>query len=148
MQILYFLIIIVAAFFVALQTPVNSELARVIGSNTWATIISFVVGLVVLLMYALVTQQPLSVKKLSTIPPYLFIGGALGAIFVLIVVILFPKVGAMNVVILVLIGQTICSLLIDQYGWFNAPISPINLQKIAALILMLVAVLWFQKSRV
>ncbi|MBS9781662.1 MAG: DMT family transporter, partial [Gammaproteobacteria bacterium] len=74
--------------------------------------------------------------------------GALGAIFVLIVVILFPKVGAMNVVILVLIGQTICSLLIDQYGWFNAPISPINLQKIAALILMLVAVLWFQKSRV
>ncbi len=148
MQILYFLIIIVAAFFVALQTPVNSELARLIGSNTWATIISFVVGLLVLLMYALVTQQPLSVKKLSTVPPYLFIGGALGAIFVLIVVILFPKVGAMNVVILVLIGQMICSLLIDQYGWLNAPISPINLQKIAALILMLVAVLWFQKSRV
>ncbi len=148
MQILYFLIIIVAAFFVALQTPVNSELARVIGSNTWATIISFVVGLVVLLIYALVTQQPLSVKKLSTVPPFLFIGGLLGAIFVLTIVILFPKVGAMNVVILVLIGQTICSLFIDQYGWFNAPISPINLQKIAALILMLVAVLWFQKSRV
>ncbi len=148
MQILYFLIIIVAAFFVALQTPVNSELARVIGSNTWATIISFAVGLVVLLIYALLTQQPLSVKKLSTVPPYLFIGGLLGAVFVLTIVILFPKVGAMNVVILVLVGQMICSLLIDQYGWFNAPISPINLQKIAALALMLIAVLWFQKSRV
>ncbi len=144
----YFLIIVVLAFFVALQTPVNSELARVIGSNTWATIISFAVGLVVLLVYALITQQPLSIKKLSTVPPYLFAGGLLGAIFVLTIVTLFPKVGAMNVVILVLIGQTICSLLIDQYGWFNAPISPINIQKVAALLLMLVAVFLFQKSRV
>ncbi len=147
MQILYSLIIIVAAFFVALQTPVNSDLARVIGSNTWATIISFAVGLVVLLIYAMVTQQPLSVKKLSTVPPYLFSGGVLGAVFVLTIVILFPKVGAMNVVILILVGQTICSLLIDQYGWFNAPISPINTQKVLSLGLMLIAVIWFQKSR-
>ncbi len=144
----YFLIIVILAFFVAFQPALNADLARAIGSNTWATIISFAVGLLVLLMYALFTQQSLSVKKLSSVPPYLFIGGALGAMFVLAVVILFPKIGAVNAVIFTLIGQMVSSLLIDHYGWFNTPISPINIQKVAALLLMLVAVFWFQKSRV
>ncbi len=148
MQILHFLIIVVLAFFVALQTPLNSELARLIGSSAWATIISFTVGLVVLLFYALATQQSLSVKKLSSVPPYLFIGGALGAVFVFSVVVLFPKVGAVNAVIFTLIGQVLCSLMIDHYGWFNAPISPISFQKVAALVLMLISVFWFQRSRV
>lgn len=148
MIILYFLIIVTLAFFVAFQPALNAELARLIGSSTWATIISFFVGLIVLLTYAIVTQQPLSAKKLSNVPPYLFLGGALGAIFVLSVVVLFPKIGAMNAVIFMIIGQMLSSLIIDHYGCFNAPVSPINWQKIAALLLMLIAVFWFQKSRV
>lgn len=147
MQIFYFLLIIVLAFFVAFQPALNAVLAKIIDSNVWATIISFTIGALVLTFYALITQQSFPMKKISNVPPYLFIGGILGAVFVLSVVILFPKVGAVNLVIFTVMGQMVCSLIIDHYGWFNTPINEINIQKIAALLLMLIAIFWFQKSR-
>ncbi|PID66354.1 MAG: hypothetical protein CR975_03330 [Gammaproteobacteria bacterium] len=148
MFIFYFVVIFTIGFVVAFQPGLNAELAKLIDSNLWAAIISFFVGLVVLLVYALVTQQPVSLKKLIIVPPYVFIGGALGALFVLSIVIVFPKIGAVNAVIFTVAGQMLCSTVIDHYGWFNAPLSAINWQKTAALLLMLAAIFWFQKARV
>lgn len=100
-----------------------------------------------LLLYATISQSHFSIKGLATTPPYLFIGGALGAIYVLSVIVLFPKIGAVNIVIFTVLGQMIFSLLVDHFAWFGATHSPINWQKIATLAIMLVAVYWFQKSR-
>ncbi|PIE44777.1 MAG: hypothetical protein CSA44_03125 [Gammaproteobacteria bacterium] len=147
-MVIFYLLAITIGFLVAFQSGLNAELSKAINSNIWAAVISFFVGLVVLLLYMFATQQPLSVKKLAAVPPYLFIGGALGAMFVLSIIILFPKIGAVNVVMFTVTGQMLCSLIIDHYGWFNAPINPINWQKVAAILLMLIAVFWFQRSRV
>ncbi len=146
-MIVFYLLAMTIGVLVAFQAGLNAELARHIHSNSWAAVISFAVGLLVLLFYTVISQQPLSLKKLETVPSFLFIGGALGAMFVLSVVILFPKIGAVNIVIFTVMGQMLCSLVIDHYGWLGAPISAINWQKIAALLLMVVAVFWFQKSR-
>ncbi|PIE42407.1 MAG: hypothetical protein CSA47_00900 [Gammaproteobacteria bacterium] len=143
-----YLLAIGIGFAVAFQSGLNAELSRLIGSNGWAAIISFLAGLLVLLVYVLISQQSLSLKKLSNVPPHLFIGGALGAMFVLSIIILFPKIGAVNVVIFTVTGQMLCSLIIDHYGWFGVAVSTVNWQKVAALLLMLAAIFWFQKSRV
>lgn len=144
----YYLLAIAIGCGVAFQSGLNTELSRNIGSTGWAAIISFLVGIVVLIGYTLFTQQPLSIKKLAAVPPYLYIGGIFGAIFVLSIIILFPKIGAVNVVIFTVLGQMVCSLVIDHYGWFGAVVSTINWQKVAALLLMLFAIFWFQKSRI
>lgn len=145
---IYYLLAIFLGIFVALQAGVNSALAGGIGSTVWAAVISFSVGLLVLVLYGLSTQTPPSLQKLMSIPPHLFIGGALGAVYVLSVIVLFPKIGAVNIVIFTVLGQMLFSLIIDHYGWFGAATSPINWQKVAALTMMLVAIFWFQKSRV
>lgn len=145
---IYYLLAITLGIFVALQAGVNSALAGGIGSTVWAAVISFSVGLLVLVLYGLFTQTPPSLQKLTAMPPYLFIGGALGAIYVLSVIVLFPKIGAVNIVIFTVLGQMFFSLLVDHFGWFGAAQSPINWQKVAALMIMLAAVIWFQKSRV
>lgn len=145
---IYYLLAITLGIFVALQAGVNSALAGGIGSTVWAAVISFSVGLLVLVLYGLFTQTPPALQKLTAMPPYLFIGGALGAIYVLSVIVLFPKIGAVNIVIFTVLGQMFFSLLVDHFGWFGAAQSPINWQKVAALMIMLAAVIWFQKSRV
>ncbi len=147
-MVIFYLLAIIIGFLVAFQSGLNAGLSKAINSNIWAAVISFFVGLMVLLLYVLATQQPFPVKKLTAVPPYLFIGGALGAMFVLSIIILFPKIGAVNVVMFTVAGQMLCSLVIDHYAWFNAPINPINWQEIAAILLMLIAVFWFQRSRI
>lgn len=145
---IYYLLAITLGILVALQAGVNTALSAGIASTVWAAIISFSIGLITLLLYALLTQSPLSVKKVIAMPPYLFIGGALGAAYVLSVIVLFPKIGAVNIVIFTVLGQMFFSLLVDHYAWFGAAQSPINWQKVVALFIMLIAIFWFQKSRV
>ncbi len=99
-MIVFYLLAITIGVLVAFQAGLNAELARHIHSNSWAAVISFAVGLLVLLFYTVIVT-----------------------------------------------GQMLCSLVIDHYGWLGAPLSTINWQKIAALLLMVVAVFWFQKSR-
>ncbi|PID65671.1 MAG: hypothetical protein CR977_00665 [Gammaproteobacteria bacterium] len=146
-MLIYFLLAIVLGIMISLQAGVNSALSGGIGSSVWAAVISFAVGTLLLLIYALLSQPLLPLKKLPGLPPYLFIGGVLGAIYVLSVIVLFAKIGAMNIVIFTVMGQMLFALIIDHYGWFGAHFSPVNWQKIAALAVMLVAVVWFQKSR-
>lgn len=145
---IYYLLAITLGILVALQAGVNTALSAGIASTVWAAIISFSVGLMALLLYAALTQSPVPIKKITSMSPYLFIGGALGAAYVLSVIVLFPKIGAVNIVIFTVMGQMFFSLLVDHFGWFGTAQSPINWQKVAALIIMLLAVLWFQKSRV
>lgn len=145
---IYYLLAVTLGILVALQAGINSALAGGIGSTAWAAVISFAVGLLILMVYSLITQTPPSIAALTTMPPYLFIGGALGAVYVLSVIVLFPKIGAVNIVIFTVLGQMFFSLFVDHFGWFGASQSQINWQKIAALSTMLLAVIWFQKSRI
>lgn len=147
-MLIFYALAIMLGIFLSIQAGINSSLSRGINSNLWGAIISFSVGAIALVAYSLMTQQTPPLKKISAMPPYLFIGGALGAVYVLSVIVLFPKIGAVNIVIFTVLGQMLFSLIIDHYGWFGAATSPINWQKIAALTMMLVAIFWFQKSRV
>ncbi len=143
----FYLLAIGIGVIAAFQNGLNSSLSRGIESNLWATIISFFVGFVTLMIGVLFSQQTLSMKKALNLPPYLFFGGVLGAVLVLGLIFLFPKIGAVNIVIFTVLGQMLCSLVIDHYGLFGATVSLINWQKVGALMLMLLAILWFQKSR-
>ncbi len=147
-MILFYVLAIVIGIIMALQGGVNSELSRGIQSDLWATIVGFFLGLFALLLIALATQQTFSLKKALVVSPQYYLGGLMGAAIVLSLVFLFPKIGAVNIVIFTVLGQMICSLVIDHYGWFNAQVSAVNWERIAALGLMVIAVIWFQKSRV
>ncbi len=146
-MIIFYLLALVVGGIAAVQSGINSSLSRGIDSSLWGTIISFFCGLSVLLLFALITREPMPLKKIATMPAYLFTGGAMGAILVFSMIFLFPKIGPVNIVIFSVFGQMLFSLLIDHYGWFGAPVNQINWQKVASLLLMLVAIFLFQNSR-
>ena len=64
--------------------------------------------------------------RLSTVPAYLYLAGAMGAVLVFGIAWLIPRIGASPAMVTMLTGQVIAGLSISQFGWLGSPVRPIN----------------------
>lgn len=74
-------------------------------------------------------------------PWWLWVVGFTGTFGLTVNVIIFPKIGSIQTTVLPLSGQIFAGTLVDQFGWFDAPISKINLLKLLGLLLVLAGML-------
>ena len=75
-------------------------------------------GAVALLVVAAFVRKPLpSLARLGDVPWWVWIGGLLGAFYVTGSIVTAPKLGAMTLAAAIVFGQTLASLLLDQFGW-------------------------------
>lgn len=117
MTYLYALIALVAGACLPLQVGINNTLRAGIGTPILAALISFVVGAIGLLVYALLMRSPFpSVSTLAALPAWNLLGGLLGAFYVAVSIIAAPKLGAANLVGITVAAQLITSLVLDHYG--------------------------------
>ena len=101
-----------------LQVGANGELASWLGAAVRASLVNFLVGIVLLVVFTLVFVRGLpSMSGISGAPWWAWIGGFVGASYVLGSTLLGPKLGAVAFFAAILAGQTVASLLIDHYGW-------------------------------
>jgi bacterial/archaeal transporter family-2 protein len=111
-----------------IQFGINAQLASWIGSPLRATFVSFVVGAAVLLVATLLFARGVSGgRELGAAPWWIWVGGFLGAVYVLGSVVTAPKLGAAALFAFILAGQAIASLTVDHFGWVGfeeAPITP------------------------
>ena len=119
------LIFLAAAFCIGIamsaQAAVNSQLAHSIGANSiMAALVSFSCGTVALLVMALakggVSGLGATLSALPSQPAWKFLGGFMGAAFVLGTVFLAPRIGLLTLVVLVIAGQLLSSMAIDHFG--------------------------------
>lgn len=105
------------------QTSVNTRLRWSVGAPLLASLISFMVGTGALFLATWVTTgHPLPNFSTTTGQPWwIFTGGALGVVMLTGNILLFPRVGSVQTVILPLSGQVFMGLLIDSLGLFNSP---------------------------
>ena len=85
-----------------------------------------------------------SMKALQAAPAWLYLGGLAVVFYIFSVTALGPKIGIGTAILCVLLGQIFSAALIDHFGWFGAPRSPIDLKKLIGLVLM-VAGLWLAR---
>ena len=133
---------VVAGMLSATQTAVNGHLGRVLGSTVHAAFISFLVGTLGLIVVVLILRPQL---KLSTPtgtrnPWWMWVGGMIGALYVLGNVYLVPIVGTGLAVVIVLVGLMAGSLMIDQFGWFASKKNPISGVQLMGLFVMIIGV--------
>ncbi len=104
--------------FISVQAAVNSQLAGALHANSVvAALISFSVGTVVLGIAAFARGGVgESLALLGQQPLWKLTGGMLGAAFVFGTVFLAPRIGLLNLVVLVIAGQLIMSMAIDNFG--------------------------------
>ena len=123
----YYLFAVAAGAMLPFQFGINSVLARYVESPLRATLVSFAVGLFVLLAATLVFARgwPGS-ERVSTAPWWVWTGGFLGAFYVFGSVVTAPKLGAATLVALILAGQAAASVTVDHFGLVGFQESPVT----------------------
>jgi transporter family-2 protein len=138
---LYLLFAFVAGAMIPFQAGVNAQLAHWVHSPIRAAFVSFVVGTIALLIFSALVFRPLpSAHRLGSAPAWVWIGGLLGAFYVAGSIVTAPKLGAATLVALVVAGQTVASLLVDQFGWVGFAERQATPGRIAGMVLVLTGV--------
>jgi bacterial/archaeal transporter family-2 protein len=133
----YFALAFFAGVVLPLQVGLNGELSRWVGSPVRASLISFAVGTILLgLLTAVAFRGWPSPGKLADVPWWAWLGGALGAFYVVGSIITGPRIGAVAFVAAVVAGQSVASVVLDNYGWAGFAERAITPGRILGLVLL------------
>ncbi|MEL6863820.1 MAG: DMT family transporter [Bacteroidota bacterium] len=141
----YYLLIIwalLAGAALPLQGSLNAKLGEAVKDPVYGAFITFIIGGIGLLIYLLVTKVDFStVGQVNNVHWSVWLGGLLGAFYVVAMIILVPKIGATLFFGLTIFGQMTLALLLDHYGFMGFPVQAINWQRIAGVVLIVGGVL-------
>jgi transporter family-2 protein len=137
------LIALLAGGFIALQAPINAEVATRLGHPLAAATMSFCVGTVALIILTvLFARHSTHLEALKTLPLYMLLGGGLlGAIYVTVNLVLAPRIGIAAIMALGIAGQLFAALLIDRLGLFELMERGLSLGRVSGALLVLVGAL-------
>ena len=142
----YLLLAFVTGAGVAVQSVINSRLRLSLGGPLWAAAAQFVVGLVLLLVAAVATRQPAPVTVgLGGAPWWVWTGGAFGATFIVVTIVLTAKIGATLTLASIIVGQLTAALVVDHYGLFGGTVfrlTPTRMMGVALLLLGVLLIRW------
>jgi transporter family-2 protein len=134
---LYLLFAFAGGVVLPFQAGINAQLGGWLGSPVRAAFVSFLVGTIVLLVAAAFVFKPLpSASKLGQAPWWVWIGGALGAFYVAASIVTAPKLGAAQLVALVVAGQALAGLVVDEFGWVGFEPKHISAGRVAGMVLV------------
>ncbi|MET3659823.1 DMT family transporter [Aquamicrobium ahrensii] len=131
---------VVAGAFVAIQAPVNADLARSLGSPLAAAAISFLAGAIVLGVATFIVSRAHADSIGWREPePWLFVaGGLLGAVYVTTSILLIPRIGAAALIAFLITGQLIAGMVIDRIGFLGVAMREISLGRLGGACLLIV----------
>lgn len=134
---------------VPIQAASNAILARQLGHPLWASAISLLVSIIVLipLLFIFKVPRPNFSVELFSQPIWIWFGGIAGMLYLTSALILVPKIGSTTFFVMVIAGQLIISALIEQFGWFGMNQNPIPFSKIFGIGLVILGVLCVQFSK-
>ncbi len=127
------------------QAGLNARMGKAGGNAVYASMFSFAVGMVALVLYILLTRQSVSWSGVKAAPLSLWAGGLLGAFYVTIIVLAFPKLGPGLTFGLIVAGQMLISILLEHYNILVAQQQPISFMKVLGVILIVAGVIIVRK---
>jgi transporter family-2 protein len=137
------LIALLAGGLIALQAPINAEVASRLGHPLTAAAMSFFVGTTALIILALLfARHGTNLAAFKSLPLYMLIGGGLlGAVYVTVNIVLAPRVGVAALMALGIAGQLFTALLIDRFGLFDLIERGLTVGRVSGALLVLVGAL-------
>jgi transporter family-2 protein len=132
----------------AVQSGVNTQLRESINNPILAAMTSFFVGLVVLsIAFACFNQNPIpALNDFRQVSLTRFMGGVLGAFYVITVIFIVRDIGPANMICLVVAGQMIAAMTIDHYGFQGFAVHQITLPRMAGAVLLVAGVYLILKN--
>jgi len=137
--VLSILVAVAVGLGLSIQTAVNSRLRLNVGSPFFSSLVSFAVGTVFLVLIVAIEGRGIHLPE--GLPVWTLLGGPLGVLALTSNILLFPFLGAVETVLLPLLGQVLMSLIIDELGLFRANQHEMDVARGMGALLMLGGVL-------
>ena len=133
---------------IAAQSRVNGGLSTALGNSTEAAVYSFSSGFLVLNIIALANpkvrhgiRRIIQGVKSGAPPVWRLSAGIMGGIFVAIQTFTVPIIGVALLSVVMIAGQTLASLIVDQIGITGGGKQPITMRRVLAAVITIIAVL-------
>lgn len=141
---IYLLISFMGGIGLAFQASVNGELGQKMGAFE-TSLIGYTAGAVMLLIITLIFGHGNILMSAHVTKWKLFVG-VLGAMYMFIMVLSVPKIGAAPAIIAGIMGQLVLGTISDHFGFFGNPVIHFSGYRMAGIVLMFVAMLLFYKK--
>lgn len=116
---------------IPIQTAANSRLRLSVGNKpVVSALVSFGLALLVAIVATTLLRGNPVPQFSAEVPWWGWIGGVMGVCFVLGNILLFPRLGALETVVLPILGQVIMGLVVDRFGLFGAPAMPVSWMRV------------------
>jgi transporter family-2 protein len=143
MGLVWSLLGIVSGAFIAVQAPINAQLARGLGMPVAAAFFSFLSGTVVLgiVTVAMTRTQGISLDWKAPAPWLFVVGGLLGGFYVTLSTVLVPRIGAAALMAFLVAGQLIAGMVLDRIGFLGFAVREISFGRVAGAVLLMAGAL-------
>ena len=121
----------------SIYLPMNSSVARYIGSSITANVTFFAVALLTSVLVFLLSGQFNTINHLKDVPAFLYLTGFISAFVVLGTTFLIPHIGARKFFILLITGQILMAIVVSHFGLLESAKDPINMKKMIGAVLVL-----------
>jgi transporter family-2 protein len=147
MQYVLLLAAALAGALLPIQAACNTKMGTHLQQPIHATVLSFLVGLITMLLIAIAMRQPAPAPvKILGAPWWAHVAGVLGATYVASSIILTPKLGVVALTGAVLAGQMIVAVALDHFGWLGLKQNPVTPMKGLGIALLIAGVLLIRGS--
>ncbi|NEP17555.1 MAG: DMT family transporter [Leptolyngbya sp. SIO4C1] len=129
LKMLYLTIAFTMGAITAIYIPMNSVVARGLGSAVAANILFFCLAFTTTLLISALTQDFQALSNFKAVHPFFFLSGFVSAFMVLGSTFLIPQLGARSFFVLFVAGQILMAMLVSHMGVLTSPHDPITLNK-------------------
>jgi len=142
MNYFYVLFAFLVGIAITVQAGVNANLRHAVGNPILAAVISFGSGFICLVLMFLASGGSLpSLETVKQISWWKWLGGAMGAVYMITVIVSVQKIGTANMVSLSVAGQLLAAMVLDHYGLLGFSLHPANVWRILGILLIMGGVL-------
>ncbi len=126
----------------SIYLPMNSSVAKYLGSTITANVTFFLVALLTSVLIFLLSGQVYTIHHLKDVPAFLYFAGFISAFVILGTTFLIPHIGARKFFILLITGQILMAIVISHFGLLESPKDPVNMKKMIGAVLVLVGAIF------
>ena len=134
---LYIVLAFSMGLIMSIYLPMNSTVAKYIGSSITANVTFFAVALLTSVFIFLLSGKFNTINHLKDVPALLYLTGFISAFVVLGTTFLIPHIGARKFFILLITGQILMAIVVSHFGILESPQDPINMKKMIGAVLVL-----------
>jgi len=134
---IYIVIAFSMGLIMSIYLPMNSSVAKYIGSSIAAIVIFFTVALLTSIVIFLISDQFNTISHIKDVPAFLYLAGFVSAFVVLGTTYLIPHIGARKFFILLITGQILMAIVVSHFGILESPKDPISMKKMIGAVFVL-----------